>query len=489
MDDRQQYLAVDLGAESGRVMLGVVAGERIELSEIHRFPNGPTEIDGTLRWDFDALMGEIKTGIRKAIDVANGPISGIGVDSWGVDFGLLDDEGNLLEPPYHYRDSRTDGMMDAAFALMPRVDIYANTGIQFMQLNTAFQLLAMVEQEAPMLAQAKGMTFMADLVSHALSGKLYSEYTLASTSQLLDMNTAKWSESLLDALGIPKDLLPEVVAPCTVVGKLRPEVCAELACEPIPVIAVASHDTGAAVAAVPAEGENWAYLSSGTWSLMGVEIPKPIITEETCNLGFTNEGGVGGAIRLLKNITGLWLLQECRREWQRQGRDFSYAELTDLARAARPFAARIEPDHAPFLSPGDMPNKINAYLAETGQSPLKDPGDFARAILEALAFSYRKTLDSIEGIIGQKIDVVHIVGGGAQNELLNQFAANALNRRIIIGPIEATATGNILLQARATGQIDSLEALRKIVRNSFDTKEYAPESTAKWDEEYVGRIE
>lgn len=477
MSQIKPYIAIDLGAESGRAMLGTLADDTLSLKEMHRFQNVSVMLDNTLRWDFDRLLAEIKTGIRKCVEAAPGEIAGIGVDSWGVDFGLLDKNGCLVAPPYHYRDARTDNMPEEAFKLMPRRTIYEHTGIQFMQLNTIFQLLAMRLGNDPALKKATALIFIADLVSHALCGELYAEYTLASTSQIMDMRTGAWSQPVLEALGLPAQLLPRIVQPATVVGRLRQNLADEIGCPQIPVIAAASHDTAAAVAAVPAKGTNWAYLSSGTWSLIGVEIPAPIIGDLTCENSFTNEGGVDNTIRLLTNITGLWILQECRRQWQQEGYDLSYAELTALAAAARPFAANLDPSRDDFLAPGDMPARINNYLSATGQAPLTDKGEIVRTILESLALSYRRALDTIEEIIGRKIEVLHIVGGGTQNELLNQFAANAINRPVITGPIEATSIGNILLQAKAVGQVKSLSHLRAIVAACFPIKQYIPKKT------------
>ena len=487
MSNARHYIAVDLGAESGRIMLGTLTGQQLTLAEIHRFANGPMALEGSLRWDFDTLLREIKAGIGQAVKAAPGEIAGIGVDSWGVDFGLLDDKDRLIEPPYHYRDARNDGMLDAAFQRMPKYTIYEHTGIQFMQINSVFQLLAMKLGDSAALARTSRITFMADLVSHALCGNLYAEYTLASTSQMLDMRTGKWATAVLEALGLPTRILPDIVQPCTVVGALRDDLARDLGCGPIPVIAVASHDTGDAVAAVPAETENWAYISSGTWSLMGAEIPRPVITERACDLEFTNEGGVDGTIRLLKNIVGLWLLQECRRTWQSEGDALSYDELTRMAGRARPFAAPIDPARPEFLAPGDMPRKISASLQDAGASPVTDRGETVRSILESLAFTYRRTLDMLEDLLSRRIEVVHIVGGGSQNELLNQFAANATGRRVIAGPAEATAIGNILLQARATGEVASLDALRAVVRASFPLREYTPRDPDTWQKEYLRR--
>jgi rhamnulokinase len=485
MVERANYVAVDLGAESGRVMLGSIDDGKLSLEEMHRFSNGPVETQGSLRWDFDRLLSEVKTGIGKAVRHTAGDIRGIGVDTWGVDFGLIDAGGKLIEAPYHYRDSRTNGMMDKAFEAMPKRDIYRHSGIQFMQLNSLYQLLAMRTAGSQALAKAKKLIFMADLFSYFLCGRVFGEYTLASTSQVMDMKTGKWSQPIFKKLSLPIEIMPPVVMPGTVVGELTDAVAREIGCGKIPVIAVGSHDTASAVLGVPAAGGKWAYLSSGTWSLMGVELPKAIVNDKTFQHQFTNEGGVDNTIRLLRNIMGLWLVQECKRQWQREGEDLSYTELTRMAAQAKPFAGYIDCDCSEFLSPGDMPVRINKHLADTGQQPTNDKGQIVRIVLESLAMKYRRVLAAIEDITGQTVDVLHVVGGGIQNELLCQFTANAIGRNVITGPIEATASGNILMQAIATGQIKSIDEARRIVRNSFDLKEYRPQDQRLWEQKYV----
>jgi len=485
MEQVEKYIAVDLGAESGRVMLGLVSADKLVLEEIHRFGNGPIEDSGTLRWDFHRLLSEIKTGIGKATKAAGGEVAGVGVDSWGVDFGLLDADGKLLENPYHYRDSQTEGMQGKAFEMMGKRSIYDNTGVQFMVLNSVYQLLAMRLNNSTALARAAHLVFVGDLFTYFLCGEIFAEYSLASTSQFMDMRTGQWSKAVLDGLSLPADIMPKIIDPGTVVGCLSDEIQSELGCGAIPVIAVGSHDTASAVAAVPAAGEaNWAYLSSGTWSLMGVEIPQAIVNDKTFQYEFTNEGGVEKTVRLLKNIMGLWLVQECRRQWACEGADLSYAEMAALAQKAEPFARRIDVDDGSFLAPGDMPRRINDYLARTGQEPIDDKGQMVRSILENLALKYRSRMEAIEDVTGETVEVLHIVGGGIQNELLCEFTANALGKKVVTGPIEATAIGNILMQAIATGQIKSLAEARKIVRNSFELKEYEPQETSRWREQY-----
>jgi len=478
------YIAIDLGASSGRVMLGEVDANTIRLEEIHRFENGPITVGDSIRWDFTKSMSEIKVGLAKAITTCAHPISGIGVDSWGVDFGLIDAEGALIEEPYHYRDSRNEPMMERAFEVMDRRGIYENSGIQLMSINSLYQLMAAQKGSSDSLQLARHLVFIADLVSYHLCGELFSEYSLASTSQLLDMQTGQWSKAIFEQLQLPIGLMSKIIAPGTVVGKLKETVCSELNCEPIEVIAVGSHDTASAVAAVPVENSNWAYLSSGTWSLMGVEVPEAIVNDQTYGYELTNEGGVENTIRLLKNIMGLWLVQECRTQWQREGEDFSHGELVTLSQKAQPFVARINPNDPSFLAPGDMPKRLNEFLKQTGQSPLDNKGQLIRVVLESLAMTYRLTLQKLEQVIGKRIEVLHMVGGGIQNELLCQFGANALGRKVIAGPVEATALGNILMQAKANGQIQSLAEGRKLIRQSIALKEYEPSDTDLWNGEY-----
>jgi len=480
----KQYIAVDLGAESGRVMLSTVSNDKLILEEIHRFGNGPIEEDGSLRWDFDKLMTEIKTGIGKAAKKAEGEVAGIGVDSWGVDFGLLDEEGKLIENPYNYRDSRTNGMMEKAFALMSKREIYEHTGLQFMQINSVYHLLAARLANSPALAKTKTLIFIADLVSYCLCGEMFGEYTLASTSQMMDMKTGQWSKEVFEKLSLPLDIMPDIVRPGTVVGKLTEEVASELGCEQIPVIAIGSHDTASAVAAVPGGDNNWAYFSSGTWSLIGVEVPDAIVNDKTFEFPFTNEGGVENTIRLLKNIMGLWLVQECRRQWEREGTELNYNEITSMAENAQPFAAHVDPDYGEFLAPGDMPKRINEYLEKTGQSIIEDKGQLARVVFESLAFKYKEVIEKVENVTGTELDCIHIVGGGIQNELLCQFTANATGKQVITGPIEATAIGNVLMQAKATGQIASLAEARKLVAKSVELKEYQPADAELWQKQY-----
>ncbi|MBN1642455.1 MAG: rhamnulokinase [Anaerolineae bacterium] len=480
-----RFLALDLGAESGRAVVGHLADGVLRLEEIHRFPNGPVLANGHLYWDALRLLSEVKTGIQLAVQRYGAEIASLGLDTWGVDFGLLDAQDNLIGNPYHYRDSRTEGMLDAVFARVPREEVFAHTGIQFMQLNTLYQLYAMRAGGSPQLDLARTLLTMPDLFNFWLTGRKVVEFSIATTTQFYDPRRRAWATDLLAALDLPTSILGPVVPPGTVIGDLLPAVADELAIQAIPVIAPACHDTGSAVAAVPATGRDHAYISSGTWSLMGVEVDEPVITPQSLAYNFTNEGGVCGTFRLLKNIMGLWLVQECRREWAREGQSYDYAALTQMAAAAPAFGPIVDVDAHPFLAPGDMPGKIQRYCAGTGQQPPQTRGAIVRCALESLALRYRWVLGKLEEMMGRTIAAVHIIGGGMQNELLCQFAADAMQRPVIAGPIEATAMGNILMQALALGQIASLQEGRAIVRRSFDVREYAPGDRAPWDAAYA----
>lgn len=482
------FLALDLGAESGRGLLGRFDGQHLSLEEVHRFPNGPVKMLDTLHWDLPRLFDEIKTTLRK-VAAGGAKLDGLAVDTWGVDFGLVGRGDTLLGNPVHYRDSRTDGMIDEACRLVGRERIYEITGLQFLTFNTAFQLLAMKRQGSPLLDVAETMLMMPDLIGWLLTGRRAGEYTNATTTQLLDARTRTWSGELCDGLGLPKHILPELIEPGTELGPLRGDLATETGLGAAPVIVPATHDTGSAVVAVPAVGTSgdWCYLSSGTWSLMGVEIPGPIINETTRRYNFTNEGGACGTIRLLKNIMGLWLVQECRRTWARSGRDYSYEDLIPRAEAAAPFRSLVDPDDPSFLAPGDMPTRIAAYCERTGQPVPDGEGAFVRCALESLALKYRWTVERLEEITGRSIRAIHVVGGGSRNALLNQFAADATGRPVYAGPVEATAIGNVLMQAMARGRLGSLAEVREVVARSFPVTVYEPREPSAW-EPAIGRF-
>jgi rhamnulokinase len=478
------YLAIDLGAESGRLMAGIFDGARLRVEEIHRFPNTPVKVAGGLHWDVLRIFSEIKRGLTMAAKSHGPTLVSLGVDTWGVDYALVDGRGRLLGNPLHYRDERTRGMMERAFDLLPKREIYRHTGIQLMFINTVFQLLSDALAQAPALSGADRLLMMPDLFNYWLSGAQVNERTIASTSQLYDPTLRNWSSAVIQAMGIPPVLFGEIVSPGAVLGRLLPEIAQETCAGSLLVVAPGCHDTASAIAAVPAQGDRHAYLSSGTWSLMGVETPEPVITDQSFEFGFTNEIGVFDTVRLLKNISGLWLVQECRRTWGARGGELGYEALTELAREATPFAAFIDPDFDGFALPGDMPARIAEYCRGTAQAAARDPGSIVRTILESLALKYRFVLERAEHLAGRTTEVLHIVGGGTRNELLNQFAANALNRPVITGPVEATSAGNILMQMVGTGELASLEQGRELIRRSFDTMTYEPEEPSAWEDAF-----
>lgn len=486
MTRTRNFVALDLGAESGRAMLASLDNGKVTLTEAHRFPNGPVRLGDTLYWDLPRLFAEIKIGLGKAAQIQP-ELDGIGCDTWGVDFGLIDRNGTLVGLPVHYRDKRNDGMLEKAFERMPREEIFRCTGIQFMQINTAYQLLAVSLSNPRLLECADRLLLVSGLLTWLLSGRQIEEFTNATTSQLYDPCRGGWSLAVLQALGIPSRIMPEVVPPASVVGSLRTDITDELRLSPsIPVIAPACHDTGAAVAAVPAENDtHWAYLSSGTWSLMGVELPQPLIHDEALAGNFTNEGGVRGTFRFLKNIMGLWLVQECRRIWEREGQKYDYAALTQMAANAGPSPALINPDDPAFLAPADMPEAIRAFCRRTGQAVPEAPAAIVRCALDSLALTYRHVLTSIERITGRRVDRLHVVGGGSRNQLLNQLTADAIGRPVIAGPVEATALGNALCQAMALGDIGSLSELRAVVRASVVTETFTPRDRDRAEERYA----
>jgi rhamnulokinase len=479
------FLAVDLGASSGRVLLGVWNGETFTLQELHRFSNEPVSVLGHVHWDALRLWHEIKTGIVAYAKVSNEPLAGISVDTWGVDYGLLDKAGNLLGNPYHYRDHRNDGMMEKAFTKVSQVDVYTQTGIQFMQINTLYQLYGMVERKDPMLEQAETFLMMPDLFNYWLTGQKTVEYSNASTTHMLEANKRTWAKDMLTTLGIPTRILPDIIAPGTVIGHVRPDVMQDIGLNaPALVVATGSHDTANAVAAIPGLDEASVYISSGTWSLMGVEIAEPIINDNALRFNFTNEGGVFGKIRFLKNIAGLWLLQESRRQWQREGKDYAWEDLLKMAEEAVPFKCVIDPDATDFLSHGNMPGFIRTYCKRTQQHVPETHSEIARCCLESLALRYRWVLEALEHLTNRKLSTIRIVGGGSQNKLLNQFTADACNREVVTGPVEATALGNIMMQAVATGHIKDLTAGRKAIAASVKQETFTPRHSAQWDKTF-----
>jgi rhamnulokinase len=491
-----RFLTFDFGAESGRAILATLDGQRMHLEELHRFPTHNGHLQGRFQWDLVGLWNEIKKGLRAASH--KGSIDSIGVDTWGVDFGLLDSAGRVINNPTHYRDARTEGMVEKVFSVFPREKVFNSTGIQFMQINTLYHLYSLVVNNAWELSVAKRMLFMPDLFHYLLSGVAANELSIASTSQMLNPRTRTWSDELFSALKLPRHLLADPVAPGTKIGGITFDVAAETGLlDGTPVVAPASHDTASAVVAVPytgpanaGAGGGWCYLSSGTWSLMGVETPTPVVDDRTLRMNFTNELGAAGQVRLLKNIMGLWLVQETRRDLARRGPDYEYAELTRLAAEAggvadnAPHAPVLDSWHPPFGSPGDFISKIQSHAKSTCQPIPETPGQLVRACLDSLALSYRLVADRLETLTGKPITTIHIVGGGTKNLLLNQLTADATGRTVITGPVEATALGNALSQAMGLGIVKDLHHARQISASSFELQTYHPKNTANWTPAY-----
>ena len=480
------FLGYDFGASSGRAMLGVYDGEKIELSEIHRFSNDPVELNGRFVWDVPRLLFDMKQALVK---VANAGIKldAIGIDTWGVDFGLLDKNGNLCGIPINYRDHMTDGMMEKAFAeVASKEEIFRQTGLGFNQFNTLYQLYALKRMGDPALDIAEHMLFMPDLMAYLLTGKMGTEYTIASTSQMIDPVTKDWAYDLIDKFGIPRRILGEITPAGTLRGTLLPQIAQECGVDEIPVYAVAGHDTASAVAAVPAQEDDFAYISSGTWSLFGAEIKQPLTDKSVMDANYTNEGGICNTIRLLKNIMGLWIINECKRVWDRRGNKAGFAEIVKMAEEAPAFKAVINVDDPRFLSAGDMPGRIQDYCRETNQPVPEGIGEISRVVYESLALMYRWAMDALErDMLKKPVKVLHIVGGGCNNVMLNQFTADAIGRPVVTGPSEGTVIGNLMVQAMAAADVKDMKQLRKVVANSFPTKTYQPQGdSAAWDAAY-----
>lgn len=478
----KKVLAFDFGASSGRAIIGSFDGEKITLKEVHRFTNDPVELGGTLYWDVLRLFYEIKQGIVKA-KIAGG-FDSIGIDTWGVDFGLIDKSGRLLENPVHYRDKRTSGLVEESFKSVPRQKMYDITGIQFMELNTLFQLISLKKQRPEMLERADKMLFMPDLFAYFLTGKMCSEYSIASTSQLIDINTRTWSKELLDAFGIKESLFAPLTEPGTQLGNLSKEICEECGVESVPVISVCGHDTQSAITAVPCESGDFAFLSSGTWSLFGTELQKPIVNETSLKINITNEGGFGGTTGFLKNIIGLWLIQESRRQWQREGKDYSYADLEKLALSEEPFKCFIDPDAPEFVPQGNIPERVREFCRKTGQYVPESVGEIMRCIYESLAMKYRMTFEKLCECTGKDYPVIHVIGGGTKDGLLCRMTASSCGKTVKAGPIEATVMGNVAVQLMSDGTIGSISEARKAVAASESLKTYEPENTDEWIKAY-----
>ncbi len=473
----QKFIAIDIGAETGRVIVGDVS----KMETIYRFPNHLVRVRDSIFWDILGIFNETKKGLKIAFKKYPGQIASIGIDTWGVDYVLLDDDGDLLWNPYHYRDKRTDNIMEVVFNIIPKKEIFTETGIQFMQINTIYQLYSFAREKPQVLGNARYFLTIPDLLNYWLTGIIKNEYSITTTTQLYNPMKKDWSIKILDKLGFKKEIFGEIIMPGTEIGKLLPVVAQEIGADSeVVIIAPACHDTGSAVAAVPIEDNtHYAYISSGTWSLIGIESPKPIINEKSFKFNFTNEGSADGGFRFLKNVTGFWIIQECKKFWDEKVKSYSYDELTEIALKFGPANFRIDPDDSRFLKPGliddNMPDRIKAYCQETGQKVPESPAEITRGIVESLADKYTETIKIIEEITGKSIKEIYIIGGGSRNGLLCQLVVKATGLPVFAGPVEAAALGNLMIQAKSMGQIKSTVEGRKIIRRSFDIKKYLPE--------------
>jgi rhamnulokinase len=486
---QRAYLAIDMGASSGRHVVGRFDGRTLSLEETYRFDNGGVEVLGSLYWDLLGLWTHVRNGMRAAASRTGGQIISVGVDTWGVDFGLLGRDDLLLGNPYHYRDARTNGMMERAFQIVSRDEIFRHTGLQFMQLNSLYQLLAMKLANSPLLEVAERLLLMPDVFHWLLTGQKSNEFTDATTTQFYNPIKGGWATELLEKFGLPTRILGPISEPGTDLGPLRPSVAAESGLGHAHVVLPGTHDTASAVMAVPATSRpgqrpDWCYISLGTWALLGVESPVPVVNDKVLAMNFTNEGGVGKTFRLLKNICGLWLVQECRRVWNKAGRNWGWEDLNALSAAAKPLVSFIDPDHHDFLAPDDMPEAIRRFCAKTGQTVPADDGAVLRCALDSIAMKFRYVLAMCEDLVGSPVETIHIVGGGTKNRQLCQAAADACGRRVLAGPVEATAIGNIMMQAVAARDVANIAQARDVIRNSFAVQEYQPRNTAAWEEGY-----
>lgn len=480
----KKFLAIDLGASSGRGIIGEFDGEKLSLSEIHRFSNDPVLTPTGFFWDTFRLLFEIKTAINRA--ALAGGVETVGIDTWGVDYAYIDKSGSMLSPAYHYRDTRTTESMKEVYKVSSYEELYGVTGIEEMSFNTVYQIAADLKNRPWLVVNADKLLLTPDLLGYLLTGKCASEYTIASTTALMDAETKQFSKMLLDKLSIPERLFAPVVHPGNVLGELSEETASETGAKGTKVVNIGSHDTASAILSVPSEGDDFLFISSGTWSLMGIESPSPVINDVSRKYSFTNEGGVFGKINIMKNIMGLWLIQESRRQWKREGKEYSFDEMSSAALASEPFRSIINPDDPMFGTAGDLPGRIVEYCKKTGQPAPENVGQIVRCIFESLALRYRWTAEKLEELTGRKYNVINIVGGGTKDELLCRFTANGTGRKVLAGPVEATAIGNILMQAYAAGEISSIEEARKIVRNSFEIKTYEPDTSLAdgWDKAY-----
>lgn len=477
-------LAIDLGASSGRGIIGEFDGKKLALRENHRFSNDPVKVNGSFTWDILRIFYELKNALRNCANSSDRDIKTIGIDTWGVDFGLLGKDGKLLENPYNYRDSRTDNINIEAYKRISKEDLYNITGLQYLQFNTIFQLLSLAVQRPHILENAETLLMTPDLLNYFLTGIKKTEYTIASTTSLLNAKTRNWEKSLFAPMGIPEKLFTEIVQPGNILGGLLPEVLEDVGDIKAQVVNVAAHDTGSAIAAVPAKGEHFVYISSGTWSLMGMESREPIINAKSALYDFTNEGGVNKTIRVLRNVMGLWLVQESRRQWEREGEKTSFDELAEAALKAEPCRILINVDLPEFLSPGNIPERIREFCSKTGQPVPQSKGEVIRCIFDSLALTYKKTLKQINELQGVNAPYIHVVGGGTKESLLCQLTADACGVPVFAGPVEATAIGNLSVQMMALGEISSLSEAREIIADSFETAKYEPKNTGLWDDAF-----
>jgi len=477
------FLAFDLGATSGRSILATLSGGKLELKELTRFPNAILPVNGKSYWNIYGLYESLKEGLRAAA-AQKVKIDAIGIDTWGVDFVYVGKDGSFLGCPRAYRDPYTDGMPEEFFKLVPRKEVYDLTGIQIMNFNSLYQLFAAKREGGSAIEAADKILFMPDALSYMLTGKMVCEYTIASTSQILNPRTKKFDEKLLRTAGVEPSIMPEIINPGVVIGPLTDQLAEESGLGKVPVVAVAGHDTGSAIAAIPAENERFAYLSSGTWSLMGIEVIDPIISETSFEMNFTNEGGVDGTTRFLKNITGMWLLEQCRKEWGKEGVSYSYPTIVEMASTSEGFKYLVDPDDPSFANPVSMSKAISDYCLATGQSAPANHSDFIRCIFDSLALKYHDVLTKLQNVAPFQIDKLHIIGGGAQNNLLNQFTANAIGKPVVAGPSEATAIGNVMMQAKALGAVSDLSDMRKVIRNSVTPLVFMPQDAEAWEMAY-----
>ncbi len=470
----KKVLAFDFGASSGRAILGAFDGKKIEITEVHRFLNDPYTEDGSLRWNAEKLFNEIKTGIKKAAEVSD--FDSIAIDTWGVDYGIINHEGELLENPYNYRDTRTDNILEKAYKIVPKKELYDLTGIQIMNFNTIFQLLTVEDK-----SNIDKFLLMPDLFNYLLTGKKYGESTNCSTTQMFDQKTKDWNWDLIDKFGYPRSIFPEMIEAGTVVGTMREDLAKELGVEPKEVIAIASHDTASAVAAVPSTDKDFIFISCGTWSLFGTVTDAPIMSEKSNEYNITNEYGFGGKTRFLRNIIGLWLIQETKRQYAREGKNYSYGDMEEMALKSEPFKFFIDPDDQVFVTPGDMPGRIREYCEKTGQGTPETVGEIVRCIYESIALKYKNSFSKISECTGKTYDSIHMVGGGTKDKLLCQMTANSTGAKVIAGPIEATALGNIAVQLYAKGEISDITS---VIMNSTEIKTYEPTDEKAWNEAY-----